>query len=482
MFARREQKASYHWEKYSKPTYATVAALQPEDVVQKLITRKEDRVKTDPQSLLSPDIMLHLLKFFDKPEMCRMSCVSKKWRTFCGQKLLTKGIWNLKRHKEMLDGTAISYLIPKLQGVRELNLFRCKLSAANLSLLLYKCTALRKLDLSYTVCDHEESPGGGDDAKEQHTVSSPSSSSTSTRDGASSSIMTGRRKGRNRPTSSRSRMEEEKDEKQQHIGNDNGNDDVKEGKEMVHKHINLEVLNLRNSEVVEEDLKEEGLVKMLHMCPKLTALNLGMLSCVGSSTIQAIIDTGIAEKLSELHLNSCKSVSNKDLCKLSEACKNLKRVYLDMCSKITDEGISKVAKECPLEDFSLCAIRVSDASLNGIAQHCKNLRRLELSFCYLVSTDGVQEVAKGCQKLTHLNLCLVDMIQDSAIKTLSQHCKDLEELNLRGCTHITDASLECLSRNCKNLKVLHLLGCEKVSASRVAVLKQRIPSVKIIIW
>jgi len=229
MFARREQKASYHWEKYSKPTYATVAALQPEDVVQKLITRKEDRVKTDPQSLLSPDIMLHLLKFFDKPEMCRMSCVSKKWRTFCGQKLLTKGIWNLKRHKEMLDGTAISYLIPKLQGVRELNLFRCKLSAANLSLLLYKCTALRKLDLSYTVCDHEESPGGGDDAKEQHTVSSPSSSSTSTRDGASSSIMTGRRKGRNRPTSSRSRMEEEKDEKQQHIGNDNGNDDVKEG-------------------------------------------------------------------------------------------------------------------------------------------------------------------------------------------------------------------------------------------------------------
>jgi len=420
----RKQKDSFLWDKYSGKDYKRVARIQPEDILQSISTRRaKNVVRRDPQSLLSPDIMLHLLQFFDKPEMCQMASVSKKWQLFCSQRLLSRGIWDLKRHKEVLNSESMKKLIPKLKSVETLNLFRCKLNAANIRLIFKKCESLRRLNLSYTVCDGPRDvidlTGGIIDLTEEEKES----------------------KNRFPPL--------------------------------------LEELNLRKSEVVEGDLKEDGLVEILDGCPNLKKLNLGMLPCVGAKTISAIINS--CSNLEELSLNSCPNVTNSDLKNLSDHAKCLKRVCLDMCSKINDDGITAVAKGCPLEEFSLCADRVSDQSLYAISRFNKNLKRLELSFCYLVSTDGVVAVAKGCEKLTHLNLCLVDMIQDTAIKTLAEHC-DLQELNLRGCTHITDASLESLAKNCKNLKVLHLLGCEKVSASKVAVLKERIPRVKIIIW
>jgi len=423
-----KEKPCYVWKKYFSPEYESVSRLQPVDIQKQNKTRAQTDAK-DPASVLSCNEILHLLKFLDKPEMCLLSSVSKRWQAICGSRDLSRGEWNLRRHKEMINSQTIVPLVERLKDARELNLFRCKLTAASVHLILRKCPNLRKLDLSYTVCDGPREPDVIDLTRE--------------------------------PTAMKELRWQE------------------ESKSTMYPP--LEELNLRKSEVVDEDLKEEGVIKILRGCQHLKSLNLGMLNCVGTQVIETIEGDNISKNLEELHLNSCPNVTNADLQRLAKACRKLKRLFLDMCSKITDDGITAIAKGCNLEELSLCANRVSDRSLSAIAKNCKDLYRLELSFCYLVSTDGVVEIAEGCRNIKLLNLCLVDMIQDNAIEKLAQFCK-LEELNLRGCTHITDNALKALQEHCRHLKVLHLLGCEKVSASTVAILKQRIPHVKIIIW
>lgn len=239
--------------------------------------------------------------------------------------------------------------------------------------------------------------------------------------------------------------------------------------------VGLENLNLRSSTLFDE----KEVASIVENCRNIKTLNLGMLKHITSGTIDSVVGS-LAPVLEELHLNSCPNIQDKDLAKLAD-CKALRRLYLDMCSKITDVGVTSVVEGCQLEVLSLCANRVSDASLKEIATHCPELRQLELSFCYLVSTNGVLQVANSCRKITHMNLCLVDMIADKAIETLAENC-NLKELNLRGCTHITDRSLEALAQHCRELEVLHLLGCDKVSASTVAVKQMKMNKAKIIIW
>uniref|UniRef100_A0A7S0DRL2 Protein kinase domain-containing protein n=1 Tax=Amorphochlora amoebiformis TaxID=1561963 RepID=A0A7S0DRL2_9EUKA len=487
-FVRRLRKPRRIWKKYSSSNFGNASALQPRDV-QKEIQSQSSTRSGDPSKVLPTAVALRLLNFLDKPEMCIMSRVSKRWLVICQSPSLSRGNWDLKRHKEVIDARTISRLIPRLAYVQELNLFRCKLTAASVFQILHNCQSLTKLDLSYTVNESPEEMPNGRQRMDGQFIQSPAAFN------AQSGMGSGDFKGLKMDLAAaaselgagfpKRRQRDRKDSKVQMSRKGVYN---VSGVPVWEKHANggevlapsLRVLNLRKAEVVEEGLKEEGLHTILSRCPNITSLNLGMLQCVTTSTISTIAEN-LGGRLTQLHLNSCPNINNSDLTRLASDCKAVKRLYLDMCSKINDVGITAVARGCDLEVLSLCANRVSDSSLAAIAKHCKNLRQLELSFCYLVSTDGVLEIAQGCPKITHLNLCLVDMIQDNAIERLAQLC-DLEELNLRGCTHITDLSLDALAKYSKKLRVLHLLGCEKVSASTVAVLKLRIPQAKIIIW
>eukprot|EP00468_Gymnochlora_sp_CCMP2014_P001994 CAMPEP_0167743712 /NCGR_PEP_ID=MMETSP0110_2-20121227/2166_1 /TAXON_ID=629695 /ORGANISM="Gymnochlora sp., Strain CCMP2014" /LENGTH=1116 /DNA_ID=CAMNT_0007628109 /DNA_START=100 /DNA_END=3450 /DNA_ORIENTATION=+ len=485
---RQPQEPKLHiWKKYSSSLYRNVAAIQPIDIKTRIITSSTRTLRRDPATVLPTVVTIRLLMFLDKPEMCLLSCVSKKWHSICYNPRLSRGTWDFKRHKEVITSKNVGYLLNRLSGVQELSLFRCRLTANAIFNILDACKSLKKLDLSYTICDTEtqiqERKHNGDlkDVVTQTNayLSVPDSNRyllplppIALAEGHSSPPQMPFPSSR--PASDTFYL----DEKKQSLLSTASS---LKFSNKISREYKLQELNLRKSEVVEDDLKDVGLAAILRCCVDLRCLNLGMLQCVETETIKAICELPSAEKLEEIHLNSCPNVMNKDLDNLSSHCPGLKRLYLDMCSKVNDSGITAIARKCPLEVLSLCANRVSDTSLQQIAEHCKNLRQLELSFCYLVSTDGVLEIADKCRKITHLNLCLVDMIQDNAIEALAQKC-ELEELNLRGCTHITDNALHALARHCKKLRVLHLLGCEKISASTVTLLKVEIPWVKIIIW
>ncbi|XP_071644418.1 F-box/LRR-repeat protein 4-like [Temnothorax longispinosus] len=114
---------------------------------------------------------------------------------------------------------------------------------------------------------------------------------------------------------------------------------------------------------------------------------------------------------------------NYVLFKISETCKNLKKLDLSYCSRIDDEGFSYLEKLNNLEHLNLSNTCITNERLCKILKNNQRMRELHLE----------------------------DFINDTVLIELGYSCRDLEVINLLKVRDLTPQGINALA-NCKNVQ------------------------------
>ncbi len=147
-------------------------------------------------------------------------------------------------------------------------------------------------------------------------------------------------------------------------------------------------------------------------------------------------------------------IKDKDLITLA-ALENLKELHVRSCRDLSDKSFEMIAEKGRLRALSLAnCYRVTDFTLNALAAHCTKLKRLDISNCICVSGPALRKLCKRTLGLKKLLLAGCTEISGDALKAVAQ-CTQLETLNLSGIGVLSE-DLRPIAENCQMLNNLTL--------------------------
>ncbi len=169
------------------------------------------------------------------------------------------------------------------------------------------------------------------------------------------------------------------------------------------------------------------------------------------------------DKLEDLFLTGCSSITDRGLSQIAHCCTKLRRLRLGGCYKIGESGVWAFyeLENCrDLEEIELFGcIYLSDSALLAIARRCPSLKRINVSKCHDISTRAI------C-KFVSISNCLTDFvasnchqaIDDNVLSHLIQNLSNsLVRLDVSYCELSENIFIKSISQ-CSNLKYLNLSG------------------------
>ncbi|XP_071120684.1 F-box/LRR-repeat protein 20-like [Mytilus edulis] len=188
----------------------------------------------------------------------------------------------------------------------------------------------------------------------------------------------------------------------------------------------LKILKLRASDYFAEDT----VAQILEKCPTMTSLNISG-TYVSAESFK--ISTN-ALALTEFYIKSENEFKDDDLKALTKRAPCLKTLHIEGCRSITERGFLHIAFNC---------------------SHLKRLfiGKLDSNCVTDVGSDIITKIAKACPHLEILSAIGCSKLEDDCIMDLASSCGSLRGINLNGCTNITDVSFFALADHCPLLNV-----------------------------
>ncbi|XP_054752126.2 F-box/LRR-repeat protein 7-like [Lytechinus pictus] len=178
--------------------------------------------------------------------------------------------------------------------------------------------------------------------------------------------------------------------------------------------------------------------------------------------------------LVNLYLRRCIGVTDIGVQYVTTQCLMLKEVSLSDCPRVTDCAMRELAKlEYHLRYLSVAKCElVTDMGVYAIAKHCYKLRYLNVRGCVLVSDKSLEALSRGCSRLRSLDAGKCPLITDHGLVSIATNCQSLRKLSLKGCLHVTDQVIEVLAQVCPDLQQLNIQDCDEVSREAYRLLKR----------
>ncbi|XP_064641639.1 F-box/LRR-repeat protein fbxl-1-like [Lineus longissimus] len=212
-------------------------------------------------------------------------------------------------------------------------------------------------------------------------------------------------------------------------------------------------------------LSFDNLVNYLkQQCPTFKSINLSR-TAINDESLEVLAEIpGLY--LKELHLDTCKELTDKGLaCALRKQTK-LEVVDCRSCSEVGNGTIMAITEHLPnIRQINLRqCLRITDTSVAGLC-NIPSIRKLDLSPCHDVTTKGLilGLSSPTISGLTQLSLNGCNAVSDKFVFSMSGVLKNLEKLDLSSCFSITDVSVHAISKNLKYLTHLNLGWCKHIT-------------------
>ncbi|XP_023117651.1 F-box/LRR-repeat protein 14 isoform X1 [Amphiprion ocellaris] len=173
--------------------------------------------------------------------------------------------------------------------------------------------------------------------------------------------------------------------------------------------------------------------------------------------------------LNELHLHSCKELTDYSVEVLVKHQPGLLKLDISSCTELTSRSVEAIAQGLKsLTDLSLSRDwRITEKGLAELLS-LPSLRTLDLSECLHINGTEIVKGLKGSNaataKLEALSLRSCSYIRDLAVFSLTQLLGDsLRELDLTSCDNVTDLSVRAVATYLQKLVVLRLGWCKEVT-------------------
>ncbi|XP_052253586.1 F-box/LRR-repeat protein 7-like isoform X2 [Dreissena polymorpha] len=199
-------------------------------------------------------------------------------------------------------------------------------------------------------------------------------------------------------------------------------------------------------------LDDAGLVTISSYCTQLQYLFLRKCARIGDQGVQAVCDN--CPNIRELSVSDCKRLTDYGASEISKLGDNLRYLSVAKCEKVSDVAIIQIARGCRKLRYlnARGCEAVSDDSLDTIARNLTRLKSLDIGKCD-VTDEGLVALAY-CGQLRRLSVKSCDAITDLGIITIAQHCTKLQQLNIQDC-HVTLEAYRTVKKHCKRCLIEH---------------------------
>jgi hypothetical protein len=110
---------------------------------------------------------------------------------------------------------------------------------------------------------------------------------------------------------------------------------------------------------------------------------------------------------------------------------------------------------------------VSDIDMIKIVEGCRNIESLSISDCQSITDISISRIAECCPNLNELLLTGCHNITDTSMIKLAVYCPHVKALSMSGCLHITDTSIIKLAECCHSIESLDISGCANITDTSV---------------
>ena len=192
---------------------------------------------------------------------------------------------------------------------------------------------------------------------------------------------------------------------------------------------------LNSLSLIDGSCTDVGITAVSSKCIELTHLELHRILNI---TDRSMISIAEHCHLNVLHLVAIPSVTDRGLCRLFEACSELKCTTLEGLPLITDRSILTLVRRCPkLSLLTLnCNDRLMEKSILGLVglEDLGGIQDLFVDDCSYITDEIVSIIARNCSKLKTITLTECPNVTEEALIALLRHGKCLTEIEIDYCS------------------------------------------------